>query len=155
MDTVIECRPGNINSRPTSETSPNPSELQTPTIKSDLYTTGRGGSGNIAANDKSNPSRARAAQDVEPPAHLDREPEGHFHWGRGGEGNLMHVKRGASKERAERKDGKLDTSMPDGTGKNGMEKRRGSMQIVVEKGKAMLGLGKEKEKEKTPDVVKE
>ncbi|EGE85988.2 hypothetical protein BDDG_08933 [Blastomyces dermatitidis ATCC 18188] len=40
-----------------------PADLVTPTINSDVYTTGRGGSGNMVAND--DPAIARKAQDVE------------------------------------------------------------------------------------------
>lgn len=116
----------------------------------------------MAANDKSKPSLARAAQDVDAPAHHEREPEGHFHWGRGGEGNLMHVRRGASKERAGKDDEEVNApitrvmsntltrvtsnTIARITSRTGTEKRRGSMNIVVEKGKALLGLGKDKEK---------
>jgi hypothetical protein len=39
-----------------------PVNLDTPTIKSDFYTTGRGGSGNMAKN--TDPGEARRAQDV-------------------------------------------------------------------------------------------
>lgn len=39
-----------------------PVTLETPTIKSQMYTTGRGGSGNMAKND--DPEAARRAQDV-------------------------------------------------------------------------------------------
>ncbi|PGH31694.1 hypothetical protein GX50_05534 [[Emmonsia] crescens] len=44
-------------------TSPTPADLVTPTIKAEIYTTGRGGSGNMVAND--DPVMARKAQDVE------------------------------------------------------------------------------------------
>ncbi|KAF2090830.1 hypothetical protein K490DRAFT_62157 [Saccharata proteae CBS 121410] len=62
-------------------------ELVTPTIKSNLYTTGRGGSGNMAKNDPLKPEVARAAQDVQPVQ--AREPEGNFHIGRGGAANIV------------------------------------------------------------------
>jgi len=39
-----------------------PASLETPTIKSKVYTTGRGGQGNMAKNDS--PEEARRAQDV-------------------------------------------------------------------------------------------
>ncbi|KAK8256038.1 hypothetical protein IWZ00DRAFT_498591 [Phyllosticta capitalensis] len=67
-----------------------PEDLVTPTIKSQLYTTGRGGSGNMAKNDPNHPEIARAAQDVEAPAH-HLEPEGNFHYGRGGAANVTKV----------------------------------------------------------------
>lgn len=37
----------------------------TPVIKEQMYTTGRGGTGNMAKNDPSRPEEARAAQDVD------------------------------------------------------------------------------------------
>jgi hypothetical protein len=45
-----------------SPTDFDPVSLETPTLKSDMYTTGRGGSGNMTKN--SNPEVARRAQDV-------------------------------------------------------------------------------------------
>lgn len=39
-----------------------PVTLETPTLKTPVYTTGRGGSGNMAKND--DPEAARRAQDV-------------------------------------------------------------------------------------------
>ena len=71
--------------------------------------------GNIMSND--NPLNARAAQDVEAPAHHDREPKGTYHWGRGGQGNVMTLGSGEGKQRTE-------------------------SQGVLEKAKAILGLGK-------------
>ncbi|KAF2684770.1 hypothetical protein K458DRAFT_417636 [Lentithecium fluviatile CBS 122367] len=61
-------------------------DLVTPTLKSDHYTTGRGGSGNMARNDPNHPELARASQDVEAPPH--REAEGPHHYGRGGAANI-------------------------------------------------------------------
>lgn len=63
------------------------SDLVTPTLKSDLYTTGRGGQGNMAKNDYG--QEARAAQDVETPAAHSRNTEGEsYHYGRGGAANI-------------------------------------------------------------------
>ncbi|KAH0536666.1 hypothetical protein GP486_008868, partial [Trichoglossum hirsutum] len=63
------------------EDAPN---LITPTIKTDLYTTGRGGTGNMAKNE--DPELARLAQDVaEPPP---RVSESDYHYGRGGAANI-------------------------------------------------------------------
>lgn len=97
--------------------------------------------GNMATNLKSHPELARAAQDVEAPAAHQKEQRGTYHWGRGGEGNVMTVGGGDKKEK-ERNSSK------------GPE-RRGSFQGAIEKGKEMLGLGKkggksdkEKEREK-------
>jgi len=61
-------------------------DLTTPTIKSDIFTTGRGGQGNMAKNDPRHPEFAREAQDVEgrPP----RPSNEAFHTGRGGGGNV-------------------------------------------------------------------
>jgi hypothetical protein len=41
-----------------------PEDLQTPTLKTSVVTTGRGGSGNMAKNN--DPLETRARQDVEP-----------------------------------------------------------------------------------------
>lgn len=65
-----------------------PSDLVTPTLKSDLYTTGRGGAGNMAHNDPRRPEIARASQDIEAPAVHGREHEGPHHIGRGGAANV-------------------------------------------------------------------
>lgn len=86
--------------------------------------------GNIVSND--NPANARKAQDVEAPLHHDRDLEGTYHWGRGGEGNKMkigldaHEKQNSGGAGEKRSDGAV---------------RRGSFQGVLEKGKEMLGLG--------------
>ncbi|OJK01187.1 hypothetical protein ASPACDRAFT_58917 [Aspergillus aculeatus ATCC 16872] len=60
-------------------------DLVTPTIKQDVFTTGRGGSGNMMQNDPQHPELARELQDVEtPPLRMDEAP--HF-TGRGGVAN--------------------------------------------------------------------
>ena len=70
--------PGNI-SRQQSATTPR--DLVTPTIKQDVYTTGRGGSGNMVYNDPERPEIARESQDVEvPPQRVEQIPH---HTGRG------------------------------------------------------------------------
>ncbi len=69
-----------------ASTHPQPDDLVTPTLKSPHYTTGRGGSGNMARNDPAHPERARASQDVDAPAR--REPDGPLHYGRGGAANF-------------------------------------------------------------------
>ncbi|KAL2004720.1 hypothetical protein VTN00DRAFT_3248 [Thermoascus crustaceus] len=62
-----------------------PKDLVTPTIKQDIYTTGRGGSGNMMQNDPEHPEIARESQDVEaPPQRLE---EGRHFTGRGGVAN--------------------------------------------------------------------
>lgn len=72
---------GNVTSKPRS---PALEPQTTPTLKSHRYTTGRGGTGNMAKND--NAEEARRAQDVDVPGII--MPEGTHHTGRGGEGNL-------------------------------------------------------------------
>ncbi|KAJ5239359.1 hypothetical protein N7468_003978 [Penicillium chermesinum] len=75
---------GNI-ARQTS--SPAPSDLVTPTIKQEIYTTGRGGSGNMVQNDPKHPEIARESQDVEsPPLRAQQMPH---HTGRGGAANFL------------------------------------------------------------------
>ena len=62
----------------------------------------------MAKNDPNHPEIARAAQDVEAPAH--REPEGPHHYGRGGAANITGMseeeKRAASEERRRSEEGK-------------------------------------------------
>lgn len=53
--------------------------ITTPTLKTKTYTTGRGGTGNMAKND--NPEEARAAQDIDIPGILLNEST--HHTGRG------------------------------------------------------------------------
>lgn len=66
---------------------PTPKDLVTPTLKAANYTTGRGGSGNMAKNDPTRPEIARASQDVEAP--VPREAEGPTRFGRGGAANII------------------------------------------------------------------
>lgn len=62
-----------------------PKDLVTPSIKQDVYTTGRGGSGNMMHNDPKHPEIARESQDVEtPPQRVEDAPH---HTGRGGAAN--------------------------------------------------------------------
>ena len=63
----VLCCPNDILTSITGNMGPatvdvNPDDLETPTIKSEVYTTGRGGSGNMAKN--TDPWEARRAQDV-------------------------------------------------------------------------------------------
>lgn len=61
--------------------APTPKDLVTPTIKQEVYTTGRGGSGNMMHNDPERPQLARELQDVEsPPLRAQQIPH---HTGRG------------------------------------------------------------------------
>ncbi|EAU35342.1 conserved hypothetical protein [Aspergillus terreus NIH2624] len=75
---------GNIYSTPESQTT-TPRDLVTPTIKQEVFTTGRGGSGNMMHNDPEHPELARESQDVEtPPLRVEEAPH---HIGRGGAAN--------------------------------------------------------------------
>ncbi|KAL9009576.1 MAG: hypothetical protein Q9180_009388 [Flavoplaca navasiana] len=56
--------------------------LTTPTIKTSIYTTGRGGSGNMKHNDPRHPELARKSQDVVPPVKR-KHIEERSHTGRG------------------------------------------------------------------------
>lgn len=49
------------------EQAPPPPELGTPTLKSKTFTTGRGGTGNMAVNDPEHPELARERQDLDVP----------------------------------------------------------------------------------------
>ncbi|KAL8778419.1 MAG: hypothetical protein Q9213_007419 [Squamulea squamosa] len=65
------------------------STLTTPTIKSSVYTTGRGGSGNMKKNDPRHPEVARKSQDVVPPMKRRLSDE-RGHTGRGGAANIIY-----------------------------------------------------------------
>ncbi|KAJ5447270.1 hypothetical protein N7445_002091 [Penicillium cf. griseofulvum] len=57
------------------QSTPSPKDFITPTIKQEVYTTGRGGSGNMVHNDPERPEIARESQDVEsPPCAHSRSP---------------------------------------------------------------------------------
>ncbi|KAL4776928.1 hypothetical protein BDW60DRAFT_203028 [Aspergillus nidulans var. acristatus] len=74
---------GNIFSSEAPKTTPQ--DLVTPTIKQEVFTTGRGGSGNMMHNDPDRPELARESQDVEaPPIRVQEAPH---HTGRGGAAN--------------------------------------------------------------------
>lgn len=78
------CLSGNIYTHEDPR-APHPKDLDTPTIKQDVYTTGRGGSGNMMHNDPKHPEIARESQDVEsPPQRVEDAPH---HTGRGGAAN--------------------------------------------------------------------
>ncbi|KAI0135402.1 hypothetical protein F4814DRAFT_400956 [Daldinia grandis] len=64
-----------------------PTDLETPTLKTSVVTTGRGGSGNMAPN--KDPVETRARQDVGP---IERQPsQGVTHVGRGGAANVVRL----------------------------------------------------------------
>jgi hypothetical protein len=79
--------PGNI---ATGKSNVSPVSLETPTLKTDVFTTGRGGSGNMAKN--SDPETARRAQDVV--AHPRTETGNETHVGRGGAANVFRPAEG-------------------------------------------------------------
>ncbi|KAK3116564.1 hypothetical protein LTR53_002932 [Teratosphaeriaceae sp. CCFEE 6253] len=81
----------------------------------------------MATNLENFPEIARASQDVDTPAHHDKEARGTYHWGRGGEGNMMTL--GSDKSKA---------------GRPASATREGSGKGIMEKGKDMLGMGKKK-----------
>jgi len=63
-------------------------QVALPHLTSAVYTTGRGGTGNMALNDPNHPEYARIAQDIDLPMTLDSTTD--FHGGRGGAGNVYH-----------------------------------------------------------------
>ncbi|KAJ6786870.1 hypothetical protein PWT90_00011 [Aphanocladium album] len=78
-----------------------PSDLETPTLKKPIVTTGRGGTGNMAKNN--DPIETRMRQDVRPVPR--RYSSGAQHAGRGGAGNVFkddteELTRTASREQA-------------------------------------------------------
>jgi hypothetical protein len=89
------------------------------------------GQGNIVSND--NPDNARLAQDVDAPGHHAKpEPTtGTYHWGRGGEGNMVTLGTGEQKAKKERSVSK---------GEAAHEKPS-----LIARGKSALGLGHKKE----------
>ena len=93
-------RTGNI-AKDDPNNYPKPEDLVTPTLKSDKYTTGRGGTGNMAKNDTQHPELARAAQDVD--SGPQPEPQGPKHYGRGGAANIISDGQPAQRKSAEAK----------------------------------------------------
>ncbi len=95
----------------------------------------------MAKNDSA--EEARRAQDIDTPAHHNNDPKGVYHWGRGGEGNMMAVgpKNG---EKEEKKSRSKERTLSAG---RGGQQRSGSFRDALGKGKEMLGLkGKQGEK---------
>ncbi|KAJ5676029.1 hypothetical protein N7462_008926 [Penicillium macrosclerotiorum] len=81
-----------------------PKDLVTPTIKQEVYTTGRGGSGNMVHNDPERPEIARESQDVEsPPLRAEQLPH---HTGRGGAANA-YIPTAEEEERARKQEAEL------------------------------------------------
>lgn len=123
-----------------------PADLKTPTIKSDLYTTGRGGTGNMALNLHSHPEFARAAQDVETYPSLGLlEPETSVHYGRGGAANVARLSSEAKAGAKERNDKRRRSEATGVVGQFGRETREKEAAAEKEKekgkGKNMLEKG--------------
>lgn len=98
--TVFYGRGGAGNANKHVEQPPPPPELGTPTLKSKTFTTGRGGTGNMAVNDPENPEFARERQDLDVPL-VALAAEKDYPIGRGGAGNVHHLTDG---ERAKAKE---------------------------------------------------
>jgi hypothetical protein len=97
--------PGNI---ATNISNLDPVSLETPTLKTEVFTTGRGGSGNMAKN--SDPETTRRAQDVV--AHPRTETGNDTHVGRGGAANVFRPsseERGRTVEGEKKADGEKGT----------------------------------------------
>ena len=86
---------------------------------------------------------ARRAQDVDAPQHFQREDKGTYHWGRGGEGNMMSVGQNGEKVKEHNAKDHHAESKERRKSSKGETERRGSGRII-DKGKEMLGLGKHK-----------
>ncbi|KAH7072969.1 hypothetical protein BKA63DRAFT_54839 [Paraphoma chrysanthemicola] len=110
--------PGNIAKNDPTASQPAPEDLVTPTLKGNTYTTGRGGTGNMAVNDPDRPELARAAQDVDAPK-VASEPKGPTHYGRGGAANIIGDKNGARKS-GENKRKSEDIKREEGAAKGGL-----------------------------------
>ncbi|KAL2072853.1 hypothetical protein VTL71DRAFT_12196 [Oculimacula yallundae] len=93
-----------------------PVSLETPTIKSDMYTTGRGGTGNMAKN--TDAQEARRAQDVV--AHPRRESASNTQIGRGGAGNVFKPS-AADLESAKKDNNKWESAIGDDKSEDGRE----------------------------------
>ncbi|PVH76908.1 hypothetical protein DL98DRAFT_279818 [Cadophora sp. DSE1049] len=99
-----------------SSTDNEPVNLETPTIKSEMYTTGRGGSGNMAKN--TDAQEARRAQDVV--ATPRRESGNTTHVGRGGAANVFKPS-AADMENAKKDNAKWESAVGDDRSEDGRE----------------------------------
>jgi len=88
---------------------------------------------------------ARAAQDVDAPAHHDKAPTGTYHWGRGGEGNMMTLGSGNGQTK------RSNSNTPEPKLRRGS----GSFQGALEKGKDILGLNKGKKQDRAEATLVE
>ncbi|KAK1752432.1 hypothetical protein QBC47DRAFT_363207 [Echria macrotheca] len=130
-------RGGAGNIRESSKSTPvNPVDLQTPTLKTAVVTTGRGGSGNMAKN--TDPVETRLRQDVEPV--IRRDSQGATHIGRGGSGNVFNAGSDEA-EAAKRELEKAASAVVGGDkedGKKGGEQQEKEAAGWAEKGKNLL-----------------
>jgi len=96
-----------------------PVTLETPTLKGEVYTTGRGGSGNMARNDDA--AAARRAQDVT--GQPRRESTSNTHVGRGGAANVFKPS-AEDVEKAKQDNAKWEDAIgDDGSVKSGEKKQ--------------------------------
>lgn len=99
---------GNFGHTDSSETD---EDYSIPPIKTPIFTSGRGGTGNMQLNDPAHPEFARSMQDLE--AHPPRPSNGEYHGVRGGAGNVFkpsEAEQFAAREYEERV--KYDRSVP-------------------------------------------
>lgn len=90
----------------------------------------------MAKNDSA--EEARRAQDIDTPAHHNNDPKGVYHWGRGGEGNMMAVgQKNGEKNGEEKKSRSKERTLSAG---RGGQQRSGSFRDALGKGREMLGL---------------
>merc|ERR1711977_520993 len=122
-----------------------PKNLETPTIKSEMYTTGRGGSGNMARN--TDALEARRAQDVV--AMPRRESGNNTHVGRGGAANVFKPS-AADLETAKKDNAKWESAVGDDRSEDGREglvpgatAGKGGVKSDGEKSKGLVDRGKE------------
>ncbi|KAG9245981.1 hypothetical protein BJ878DRAFT_321021 [Calycina marina] len=116
---------GNIGS---STTDLEPPSLDTPHLKGDIYTTGRGGTGNMAKNN--DPDAARRAQDV---IAAPRRPSNNdVHVGRGGAANVFRP----STEDLKAAEGNGDSAISDDVSVT--DKKKDESRGLADKGKEWL-----------------
>jgi len=102
----------------------------------------------------------RAAQDVSTPEAHNREMKGTYHWGRGGEGNMVTLEgKNGKADEGKRKGSVAGKDLGEAEAKEGQSggagaRARRKSSNVLERGKEMLGLSKEaKEREKNGSAV--
>ncbi|KAI1734471.1 hypothetical protein F4680DRAFT_453874 [Xylaria scruposa] len=99
-----------------------PSDLETPTLKTSVVTTGRGGSGNMAPN--VDPAETRARQDVGP---VERQPStGATHVGRGGAANIARPQLSGAKSTGSEDTAVVDAPTTSDANKKPQPSRRAS-----------------------------